>query len=186
MPRKLPGIRRRGDSWEVYVRVNGHLYTKAFPLATRPADMLAWRAHVVGEKCNSITLAAMEARRLPPTVGAWCYIYFAQSGDAVKIGRAVDPCQRVRDLQTAHAGELVLLAAVAGHQSLEGAIHTRFAHLRTRGEWFRLDENLVAFIDLVQRGANPVELLFEDPRVILGWHRQQRPAVPEPLHDATP
>jgi integrase len=43
MPRKLKGIRRRCNNWEVNVRVNGHLYTDTFPLATPVQDLRDWR-----------------------------------------------------------------------------------------------------------------------------------------------
>lgn len=43
MARKLRGIRRRRNAWEVNVRVNGHLYTDTFPLSTPVEDMRAWR-----------------------------------------------------------------------------------------------------------------------------------------------
>lgn len=41
--RKLKGIRRRHNSWEVNVRVNGHLYTETFPLTTPVQEMKDWR-----------------------------------------------------------------------------------------------------------------------------------------------
>jgi hypothetical protein len=156
--------------------VRGHLYTKQFPLEKSVVEMRAWREEQIGRfgepKKDVLHAVAFDAPRLPRTEKTWCYIYFARSGDVVKIGRSVDPPTRLRELQTTHAGELVLLAAVAGHVALEGAIHQRFAHVRTRptGEWFRLEPDLVAFIALIQQGANPVALLFEDPRVVLGWH----------------
>ncbi len=47
MPRKLKGIRRRCNSWEVNVRVNGHLYTDTFPLTTPVQEMKDWREEQV-------------------------------------------------------------------------------------------------------------------------------------------
>lgn len=41
--RELVGIKRRGPSWFVTVRVNGHLYTDTFPLETPFETMQAWR-----------------------------------------------------------------------------------------------------------------------------------------------
>lgn len=43
MPRKLKGIRRRGQTWEAYIRVHGHLYTDTFPLDTPIDELRAWR-----------------------------------------------------------------------------------------------------------------------------------------------
>lgn len=47
MPRKLKGIRRRRNTWEVNVRVHGHLYTDTFPLTTPVQEMKDWRAEQV-------------------------------------------------------------------------------------------------------------------------------------------
>jgi integrase len=41
--RRQPGIHRRGDTWRVFVRVNGQLYTKTFDSATPVPEMQAWR-----------------------------------------------------------------------------------------------------------------------------------------------
>lgn len=187
MPRREIGIRRHRAGWRVFVRVGPKNFSKQFALDTPPATMRAWRQAQIdaagGRKADiahRLQSAAFEAQRLPKTEKTWCYIYFVRSGDAVKIGRSVDPPQRIRELQTTHAAELVLLAYVAAHVALEGAIHQRFEHLRTRrtGEWFRLESDLVAFIALIQQGANPVALLFEDPRVVLAWHLRP-PSTPE-------
>ena len=41
--RSLPGIRLKGRGWEAYIRVNGQLRSRTFPLDTSPAIMEAWR-----------------------------------------------------------------------------------------------------------------------------------------------
>jgi integrase len=43
MPRRIKGERRHGKGWEVYVRVNGELRTKTFPLHSTPAQRQSWR-----------------------------------------------------------------------------------------------------------------------------------------------
>jgi hypothetical protein len=186
MPRKLKGIHRRREGWRVCVRVHRKLYTKQFPFETPTETMRAWREEQIQQfrtsredVAHQLKAAAFEAQRLPCSEKTWCYVYFARSGAVVKIGRSVDPAQRVREIQTMHPGELVLLASVAAHMALEAAIHQRFAHLRTRatGEWFRLEPDLIAFIHAIQQGANPVALLFEDPRVVLGWYLHPSPAA---------
>jgi len=165
---KLKGVRRHGKTWQANVRVAGHLYCKSFPLTTPIKVMRDWRADTREGIAHNIQLAAIDATRLPRSMEGWCYVYFAQSGAYVKIGRALNPSERLRTLQTAQAGDVALLACVAAHVALEAAIHKRFDHLRTRGkgEWFQLEPDLIAFIRAIQQGANPVALLFDDPRVI--------------------
>lgn len=65
-------------------------------------------------------------------------IYFIEAGDGgpIKIGRAVDPESRLRQLQTGTPERLRLLAVVAGSRDLESDIHRRLAAHRRSGEWF--------------------------------------------------
>lgn len=64
----------------------------------------------------------------------------------VKVGRAVDPMGRLGDLQVGSPFELLLLGSIPGRTAVEKAIHQRFDAQRVRGEWFRLDARLAAFI----------------------------------------
>ena len=65
-------------------------------------------------------------------------IYFLHNPEAraVKIGYSADIEARVRSLQTACPGRLVLLGTVEGDLSREAAYHGQFAHRRMSGEWF--------------------------------------------------
>jgi hypothetical protein len=114
----------------------------------------------LAEATRQNALPAENLKRLTPSADGWCYVYFVRAGDRVKIGRATDPCQRFRSLQTATAEPLSFVLSIATHASLESAIQNRFEHLRLRGEWFRLEPDLVAFIQAIQQGANPIELLW--------------------------
>jgi integrase len=57
VPRKLKGIRRRRNSWEVNVRVHGHLYTATFPLSTPTQDMRDWREDQIAKYGGERTTA---------------------------------------------------------------------------------------------------------------------------------
>lgn len=139
MPRALTGIRRKGRGWEVTQRVNGHLYSETFPLATPVQEMRDWRDDQVEQ---------YEAPRRPLTPrrrgAAWTY--FIQHDARVKIGRSRNVRARVAALQTASAVPLRLLVAVPATHASERALHRRFAHLRIAGEWFRLEADLNAYI----------------------------------------
>lgn len=54
--------------------------------------------------------------------------------------------KRMQDLQVACPHELKLLAWMEEFEPREATIHSRFHHLRHRGEWFKLDEALRSFI----------------------------------------
>jgi hypothetical protein len=75
------------------------------------------------------------------------YTYFVQAGTAVKIGTAQDYRTRIKTLQIGQEKPLIILAIVLGSIADEYQTHQRFAHLRMRGEWFRLAPDLVEFIN---------------------------------------
>lgn len=63
----------------------------------------------------------------------------------VKIGKAVSPRQRLRDLQSGCPVELFIMATTKDFT--EDILHKRFDHSRVRGEWFKLDWELQNFIN---------------------------------------
>lgn len=77
-------------------------------------------------------------------------IYFISSGDAVKIGISQDVARRLESLQCGSPVELTLLGTRPGGEVEERALHQKFAHLRIRGEWFRLERDLLEFINAAQ------------------------------------
>jgi hypothetical protein len=75
----------------------------------------------------------------------------ANNNGQCKFGFSKNPESRVRALQTGSSEELVLLETVpVGDRSvreMERLLHREFAHLRSRGEWFRISpEDGVAFL----------------------------------------
>lgn len=77
------------------------------------------------------------------------YIYFVRCGDLVKIGTTVNPHRRLEALQTGNAGTLELMRLEYGDTTREGRYHMRFAAQRARGEWFRYEGALRAFLEAV-------------------------------------
>lgn len=65
------------------------------------------------------------------------YVVAADNG-LIKIGRAVDPVKRVRDLQSFCPARLTVLAVVRSQRSDfdERSLHIRFDRHRRHGEWF--------------------------------------------------
>jgi len=76
-------------------------------------------------------------------------IYFVRSGleGPIKIGFTTkNPAVRIRELQTAHADKLFLLATAIGTLRDEALCHKRFEAYRMQGEWFRPSEALIGYI----------------------------------------
>jgi hypothetical protein len=74
------------------------------------------------------------------------YVLLAPVHGAVKIGYAADVSKRVGELQCGSPEVLKLLVDFPGNIPDERALHSRFAHLRIRGEWFRYGDELSAFV----------------------------------------
>lgn len=90
------------------------------------------------------------------------FVYFMEMGDFIKIGWSTWPESRRADLQTSNPYDIKLLGAFPGSIHSEAGLHTMFASLRGRGEWFRKSDGLLAYIAWLKvawRG---------DPRVIKG------------------
>lgn len=84
-------------------------------------------------------------------------VYFIQAADgAVKIGRAINVNERLRNLQTAHAYPLTLLRVIDGGAVEEWECQSEFNNARVRGEWFEYREAMLTF---QPSGSTKVELL---------------------------
>lgn len=75
------------------------------------------------------------------------HVYFITNDRAIKIGWSGSPTVRKRDLQVASPGRLRIIATFPGTPDDEKDVHRAFAHLRMRGEWFRPEPDLLAFIE---------------------------------------
>lgn len=67
-------------------------------------------------------------------------VYFAQRQGLIKIGHSRSVPNRVCALKSE------LLGAVPGGKEIETELHTRFSHLRVKGEWFKPGDDLLSYI----------------------------------------
>lgn len=130
-------------------------------------DLYYQRMNELAEIATSIarangTRTATTFKPLRRSPEGWCYIYIIQQGELAKIGRTVDLDKRLKALQIGNGRGFQVRAAIPAHAAIEGAIHSRFAHLKEQGEWFRLAPDLERFIERLQQGANPIALLWDD------------------------
>src|SRR5438445_517498 len=75
------------------------------------------------------------------------YFILAEDGNAIKIGHCKLPAQRAASMQSQHWSRLWLIGAMRGARPEELRMHKKFAHLKILGEWFRSDNEILAFID---------------------------------------
>jgi len=82
-------------------------------------------------------------------------IYFIRAGNFIKIGYAVDPYSRLKQLQTGNPQKLELVGYVEGDYETEAHIHSLFADFRVKGEWFELNTDIMAY---AEKGKHRVAL----------------------------
>lgn len=85
--------------------------------------------------------------------GVQGWTYFISDGDLIKIGFSIRPRRRVNQVAREIGKPVKTLAVVPISVAGEYETHQRFAHLREKGEWFRPEADLLAFI----QGLRPVE-----------------------------
>lgn len=80
------------------------------------------------------------------------FVYFVQEDRTgnYKIGKADNVDKRVAQLQSGNSNKLILLLKVQGGYPLEKSLHKRFAKYRIRGEWFKPNAEIEAYIELNQ------------------------------------
>lgn len=77
------------------------------------------------------------------TVG---FVYFARSGEVVKIGFSKSVPKRLKGISTACPNEIEIIKIIPGTNQTERYFHTHFSAYRQKGEWFRLEGDLAAFL----------------------------------------
>lgn len=94
-----------------------------------------------------------------PTAPGW--VYFAYCAGRIKIGYTTNPDKRLMAFTTHAPMPVVLLLAIGGDEDDEEAYHEEFAADRVHLEWFRLSDDLRAFLDQQINGEEAITLLFE-------------------------
>ncbi|MBD7992813.1 GIY-YIG nuclease family protein [Ochrobactrum sp. Sa2BUA5] len=101
----------------------------------------AYAAAIQGEAVTVPTLPSYSMDK-----GSVGYVYFLRSGDTVKIGFSRSVPKRVKSLSAATPHETEVLKVIPGTNQTERYFHTHFRAYRQKGEWFRLEGDLAAFL----------------------------------------
>lgn len=91
-------------------------------------------------------------------------VYLIQSLDDgnYKIGISANPSKRLEQLQTGNSSKLKIVDTylTENYSFVEKALHNRFGHDNTRGEWFYLDiEEVTSFTKHCEMIDNNITLL---------------------------
>jgi Meiotically up-regulated gene 113 len=90
--------------------------------------------------------------------GAAWQVYYMRIGDCIKIGTTRSMKKRISDLQPDE-----VLAVEPGDRTVERERHRQFAHLRVRGERFRVAPDLLAHIKAIHDASDPAGPLGGTP-----------------------
>lgn len=85
-------------------------------------------------------------------------VYFIRNHKtgAIKIGSAISPISRLKQLQTSTPDRLSIIGVMHGGLREEKLLHARFRSHRIAREWFRGDPELLAILrSLARSGADP-------------------------------
>jgi hypothetical protein len=76
------------------------------------------------------------------------YIYFFESSltKLIKIGFSGNIRRRKKEIESLQGGKINTLKIITSNQKNEKYLHERFSHLKTYGEWFLPNEELLLFI----------------------------------------
>lgn len=74
------------------------------------------------------------------------YVLSADALPVVKIGHSADPESRLMQIQPMSPDKLSLVLILPGERFAEVELHRRFAHLRSHGEWFKAEPELMAWL----------------------------------------
>lgn len=77
----------------------------------------------------------------------YVYVVGNETGEYVKIGWSTQIQQRLVTLQSYIPTELKVYALIPGTRVIETSLHEQFSALRAKGEWFKLEGPLLAWVE---------------------------------------
>lgn len=77
--------------------------------------------------------------------------YRIQEKPLIKIGYSLEPLSRLGTLQSASPYELRFMVIMHGDLECERLLHKKFHHLCVSGEWFKGNEELIKYIDILKK-----------------------------------
>lgn len=100
------------------------------------------------------------------------FVYFVKSGHFVKIGTSKNFISRLSELQVGNPEKLKILGRIFGDRTTEKKLHKRFAKHHHRGEWFRLEGDLLKAMDCANLWTIPIDLPM--PAHPARWNRKAK------------
>lgn len=137
---------------EAMARINGDPnYPKPYSLGTVYRH-LGPREVPAGRRTSAKTYKiAVKRQAVRLAAGAVYFIRAVNGKGPVKIGFSTNAKGRLKTLQTSNHGELEIIAAIEGTHEDEHSLHAEFNALRLKGEWFKFEGKLKAYVESLPR-----------------------------------
>lgn len=98
------------------------------------------------------------------------FIYFAESGDLIKVGFSKDPLERLKALYSPNGEEIRLIGVMPNKtRYVEASFHHILAADRVQGEWFRRSKELMSFIKENTVPATEVGAYSRSGKIIMNF-----------------
>lgn len=75
------------------------------------------------------------------------YLFFNTENRNLKIGRSLNPKNRLKQLNTASSDKIECLFVIPNKGVLESEVHGKFEKFRLNGEWFEHSESIILFFE---------------------------------------
>lgn len=142
---RIPGAWQPGGAGGKWLFDREPFETWLLSQITDPAAREAKRAELAGRRQREYARSQIKRKPLREDRPS-DHVYFAVSGGMVKIGVSHSVTRRLHSFKTASPAPVVLVLTLPGSSALETELHQKFAAARSHGEWFRLTDELRAFI----------------------------------------
>lgn len=106
----------------------------------RPVSSLRWRATI----CAPYDRAPWHIYRRK---GSNIYFVTAEGTNFLKIGYATDVASRIDQIRAGCPYPMRVIASIPGTKQDEHQLHLRFRQFHNHNEWFRLEGDLLAYVD---------------------------------------
>lgn len=151
---KTPGLR-----WRNGVPIWRALHSairKGYPVKWVNLSILASDPGALLARCERLQREMKEWLEDPRGLlsGRAGLVYFARSGDLIKIGFTGDVRSRMFRLQASSPAPVELLATVPGGREIERFLHQMFRENHMHGEWFKPDETMLAMVERFRVDGN--------------------------------
>ncbi|SDC05576.1 Meiotically up-regulated gene 113 [Bradyrhizobium brasilense] len=119
---------------------------KLASFGTEMTDETLARARTLNDEWDRRRKAAGNTHERPNSLEG-ANIYVVGFGPYIKIGYSTDLRRRIEDLECRLPEPLVIHATFPGSRKIEAALHGKYDGLRLRGEWFRNEGPLAAWVN---------------------------------------